>query len=198
MTMNFPRRFAEHFDEEIRFFRTWMNGPRNTGAILPTSTIAARSMASLVEPASGLPVLELGPGTGVITRAILDRGVEPSNLMSVEFCAEFHARLMLDLPRVNFIHGNAFDLDTTLGENRKLEFDCVISGIPLLNFPVSDRLMLLEDLLDRLPAGRPVVQFSYGLASPVPAQSGSFEVIHHDFVMRNVPPARIWLYRRGA
>lgn len=198
MTMNFPRRFAEHFDEEIRFFRTWMNGPRSTGAILPTSAIAARSMASLVEPASGLPVLELGPGTGVITRAILDRGVKPSNVISVEFCAEFHARLTLDLPQVNFIHGNAFDLDTTLGRSRACVFDCVISGIPLLNFPVSDRVMLIEDLLDRVPAGRPVVQFSYGLASPVPARSGSFEVIHHDFVMRNVPPARIWLYRRGA
>lgn len=198
MTINLPRRFAQHFDEEIRFFKTWMNGPRNTGAILPTSMIAARSMASLVNPASNLPCLELGPGTGVITRAILERGVLPSKLISVEFCAEFHARLMLDLPQVNFIHGNAFELDATLGENRSLEFDCVISGIPLLNFPVSDRVELIEDLLDRVPAGRPVVQFSYGLASPVPARTGSFEVIHHDFVMRNVPPARIWVYRRGA
>jgi phosphatidylethanolamine/phosphatidyl-N-methylethanolamine N-methyltransferase len=198
VTMNLPRRFAEHFDEEIRFFKTWMNGPRNTGAILPTSMVAARSMASLLDPASNLPVLELGPGTGVITRAILQRGVPPSNVVSVEFCAEFHARLTLDMPEVKFIHGNAFDLDATLGESRALKFDCVISGIPLLNFPVSRRVSLIEDLLDRMPPGRPVVQFSYGFASPVPARSGNFEVIHHDFVMRNVPPARIWLYRRAA
>lgn len=191
MTMNLPRRFAEHFDEEIRFFKTWLNGPRSTGAILPTSMVAARSMASLLDPVSSLPILELGPGTGVITRAILERGVSPSNVVSVEFCVDFHARLMLDLPEVNFIHGNAFDLDTTLGDRRAQKFDCVISGIPLLNFPVSRRVLLIEDLLDRLPVGRPVVQFSYGLASPVPARSCEFEVVHHDFVMRNVPPAQI-------
>ncbi|MCY0149133.1 methyltransferase domain-containing protein [Hoeflea sp. G2-23] len=175
-----------------------MDGPRNIGAIMPTSSIAARSMASVVNPGSGLPVLELGPGTGVITRAILARGVAPVQLVSVEFSHQFYTRLKLDFPEVRFIHGNAFELETTLGALNEQRFDCAISGIPLLNFPVADRVALIEDLLDRLPCGRPVVQFSYGPASPVPPRSGSFDVIRHDFVMRNVPPARLWLYRRKA
>ncbi|MCY0092890.1 class I SAM-dependent methyltransferase [Hoeflea sp. J2-29] len=194
--MSFPGRIAKHFDDEIRFFKGWMHGPRAVGAIMPTSSVTARSMARLINPASGLPVLELGPGTGVITRAILARGVIPSDLVSVEFSPDFHARLMVDFPGVDFICGDAFDLGVTLGSLNTSLFDCVISGIPLLNFPMARRVALIEDLLDRLPPGRPVVQFSYGPKSPVTSHGASFEVIHHDFVMRNVPPARLWIYRR--
>jgi phosphatidylethanolamine/phosphatidyl-N-methylethanolamine N-methyltransferase len=197
VAMSFSRRIARRFDDEIRFFKVWMDGPKGVGAIMPTSMVAAQSMASVVNPDSGLPVLELGPGTGSITRAILGRGVRACNLVSIEFSPDFHARLKLDFPEVRFILGNAFELDCTLGDLSNVTFDCAISGIPLLNFPVRDRVALIEDLLDRLPTGRPVVQFSYGPASPVPPRSGSFEVIHHDFVVRNIPPARLWLYRRS-
>lgn len=195
--MNLPSRIARKFDDEIRFFKRWMDRPRNVGAIMPTSGVAARSMTSVINPASGLPVLELGPGTGVITRAILARGIAPSNLVAVEFSPEFYSRLKLDFRDVRFILGDAFDLDRTLGEFGRTRFDSVISGIPLLNFGVSERVALIEDLLDRVPPGRPVMQFSYGPTSPVPPRSGSFDVIHHDFVIRNVPPARLWLYRRS-
>ncbi len=195
--MNLPSRIARKFDDEIRFFKRWMDRPRNVGAIMPTSGVAARSMTSVINPASGLPVLELGPGTGVITRAILARGIAPGNLVSVEFSPEFYSRLKLDFSGVRFILGDAFDLDRTLGEFGRTQFDSVISGIPLLNFGVSERVALIEDLLDRVPPGRPVMQFSYGPTSPVPPRSGSFDVIHHDFVIRNVPPARLWLYRRN-
>lgn len=173
-----------------------MDGPKAVGAIMPTSSIAARSMASVITPDSGLPVLELGPGTGVITRAILARGIKPADLVSIEYSPEFHSRLKADFPGVHFIRGDAFRLSQTLGEWDAARFDCVISGIPLLNFPMASRVALIEDLLDHLPKGRPVVQFSYGPKSPVAPRSGSFEVVHHDFVMRNIPPARLWLYRR--
>ena len=194
--MNFSERFARRFDDEIRFFKGWIDGPKAVGAIMPTSTVTARSMASVINPASGLPVLELGPGTGVITRAILARGIAPANLVSIEYSHDFHSRLKLDFPEVRFVRGDAFDLDTTLEEMNIGLFDSVISGIPLLNFPMARRVGLIEDLLDRLPPGRPVVQFSYGPISPVAGRGSSFSVIHHDFVMRNVPPARLWLYRR--
>jgi len=196
--MSVPGRIARRFDDEIRFFKGWMDGPKAVGAIMPTSSVTARSMASVINPASGLPVLELGPGTGVITRAILARGVAPANVVSVEYSVDFHSRLQLDFPGVRFIRGDAFDLDETLGELNASQFDSVISGIPLLNFPMACRVALIEDLLDRVPLGRPVVQFSYGPSSPVVCRGASFQVFHHDFVLRNVPPARLWIYRRGA
>lgn len=196
--MGLPERLTRKFDDEIRFFRGWLEGPKTVGAVIPTSKFAARAMARVIDTTSGLPVLELGAGTGAITRAILARGVAPEQLYSVEYSREFYERLKIDMPQVNFLHGDAFDLDTLLGDRKDMTFDSVISGIPLLNFPVAQRVKLIETLLDRLPPGRPVVQISYGPISPVPARPASFQTSHHEFVFRNVPPAQLWTYRRPA
>lgn len=196
MKINLKQRLEKKFDEEIRFFKGMMQGPKLVGAIVPTSTITARRMASIIRPDSGLPVLELGPGTGVITKAILARGISSDKLVSVEYSADFHRHLTETIPGVNFIHGDAFDLQKTLGPLSGLSFDCVISAVPMLNFPMQDRIRLLEDLLDRVPHGRPVIQISYGPMSPIIAKGGSYFIEHFDFVVRNIPPAQLWLYRR--
>lgn len=187
---------ADKFDEELRFFRGWIDKPKAVGAIIPTSQVTARRMASVIDPASGGLVLELGPGTGVITRAILERGIAPERLISIEYAGEFVERLRADLPGVNFIHGSAFELDAALEPWRGQAFDSVVSAIPMLNFPVDDRVALMERLLDLLPPGRPVVQITYGPSSPLPAGRGSYGVERLDFVMRNIPPAHLWVYRR--
>lgn len=191
-----PKKLVQKFDEEIRFFKGWIDKPKAVGAILPTSGITARRMASIVNPASGLPVLELGPGTGVITKAILERGIEPQNLYSVEYSAAFMQHLTKTYAGVNFLHGDAFDLNTVLGDKRDQQFDSVISAVPLLNFPMEKRLAFLDDLLTRIPAGRPVMQISYGPVSPLPVGRGAYSVEGFDFILRNLPPARLWVYRR--
>lgn len=192
----FRRAIADKFDEELRFFRGWIDKPKAVGAIIPTSSITARRMASIVNPASGDLVLELGPGTGVITKAILDRGVKPENLVSIEYSREFVDRLVADFPSVNFIHGSAFDLEELLAPWKGRGFDSVISAIPMLNFPVLDRISLIERLLDLMPPGRPVMQITYGTVSPIPPGRGSYSIERFDFVMRNIPPAHLWIYRR--
>lgn len=189
-------RLAGKFEDEIRFFRGWLSRPKTVGSIVPTSTIAARSMASVVRPDSGLPVLEIGPGTGVITRQILARGVAPQNLYLVEYCEDFVVSLRNGFAGVNVIEGDAFHLDTTLGDMRDAVFDCVVSGMPLLNFPVAQRIALVESVLDRVPPGRPLIQFTYGPRPPAPAGGGNYKVAHYDFVLRNIPPARLWTYSR--
>ncbi|MBY5541799.1 methyltransferase domain-containing protein [Rhizobium leguminosarum] len=190
-------RFGKRFDDEIRFFRGMMQGPKTVGSIVPTSSITAKRMASVVDIHSGLPVLELGPGTGAITKAILGRGVQPENLVAIEYSTDFHKHLQRSYPGVHFINGDAFDLQTTLGSFSGLTFDSVVSGIPLLNFPMAKRISLLESLLDRLPAGRPMVQISYGAISPIAANPDRYHIQHFDFVMRNIPPAQLWIYKRG-
>ncbi|MBA5802019.1 MULTISPECIES: phospholipid N-methyltransferase PmtA [Rhizobium] len=190
-------RLGKKFDDEIRFFRGMMQGPKTVGSIVPTSSITAKRMASVIDTNSGLPVLELGPGTGAITKAILGRGVRPENLVAIEYSTDFHQHLLRTYPGVHFINGDAFDLKTTLGDYGDRTFDCVISCIPLLNFPMAMRVSLLENLLDRLPAGRPVVQISYGAISPIAANADRYSIHHFDFVVRNIPPAQLWIYRRG-
>ncbi|GLS31970.1 phosphatidylethanolamine N-methyltransferase /phosphatidyl-N-methylethanolamine N-methyltransferase [Mesorhizobium albiziae] len=189
---------ATKFDDELRFFKGWIDKPKAVGSIVPTSSVTARRMASVIDPNSGLPVLEVGPGTGVITRAILARGIKPENLHAVEYSEDFVRHLRKHYPGVDVIQGDAFDLDKTLGDKRDMIFDSVVSGVPLLNFPVTQRIAYLEGLLKRIPAGRPVVQLTYGPLSPIPAGRGNYTVKHFDFVIRNIPPTQLWIYRRPA
>ncbi len=172
-----------------------MDGPKAVGAILPTSSITARRMASVIDTGSGLPVLELGPGTGVITKAILNQGVKPADLYSIEYSHDFVDHLRKNFPDVNIIQGDAFDLDSALGDKKDQKFDCIISAVPLLNFPMDRRVQLMESLLSYIPRGRPLMQITYGPLPPVPAGRGNYVVQHYDFVVRNVPPAQLWVYR---
>ena len=188
---------AEKFDDELKFFKGWIDKPKAVGSIVPTSSVTARKMASVIDPGSGLPVLEVGPGTGVITRAILARGVKPENLYTVEYSADFVRHLRRLYPKVNVIEGDAFNLAATLGDRRGMVFDSIISGVPLLNYPVAQRIANLEDLLNRLPDGRPVVQLTYGPLSPIPPGRGNYTVEHFHFIVRNIPPTQLWIYRRG-
>ena len=192
------RRFAEKFDDELKFFKGWMDKPRAVGSIVPTSSVTARRMASIIDTKSGLPVLEVGPGTGVITKAILSLGVKPSDLYAVEYSHDFVTHLRRNYPGVNVIEGDGFNLDKTLGDKSAMVFDSVVSGVPLLNFPVKRRVAYLENLLSRIPHGRPVVQLTYGPKSPIPPGFGDYTVEHFHFILRNIPPTQLWLYRRTA
>jgi phosphatidylethanolamine/phosphatidyl-N-methylethanolamine N-methyltransferase len=197
MALRLKERLGKKFDEEIRFFKGMMQGPKTVGSIVPTSSITARKMASVINLNSGLPVLELGPGTGAITKAILSRGVKPEKLVAIEYSTDFYEHLVRLYPGVHFINGDAFDLDKTLGALKGQIFDSVVSAVPLLNFPMQARSALLESLLDRVPAGRPVVQISYGAVSPIIARPDRYHIQHFDFIVRNIPPAQLWIYRRG-
>jgi phosphatidylethanolamine/phosphatidyl-N-methylethanolamine N-methyltransferase len=197
MQLRLKERLGRKFDEEIRFFKGWMDGPKQVGAICPTSSVTAKRMASVIDTASGLPVLELGPGTGIITKAILERSVAPENLVSIEYSTDFYQHLTRNFAGVNFINGDAFDLQKTLGAWNTRIFDSVISAIPLLSFPMERRIALIEDLFDRMPAGRPVLQITYSPVSPIIANPDRYKIRHFDFVVRNLPPAQLWSYTRG-
>ena len=190
------RKFAKKFDDELKFFKGWIDRPKAVGSIVPTSSVTARRMASIVDIHSGLPVLEVGPGTGVITNAILRHGVRPSDLYAVEYSHDFVTHLRRNYPGVNVIEGDGFDLDATLGDKRDMVFDSVVSGVPLLNFPVARRVAYIDGLLDLIPQGRPVVQLTYGPKSPVPPGLGDYTVEHFHFIIRNIPPTQLWIYRR--
>lgn len=191
------RKFARKFDDELKFFKGWIDKPKTVGSIIPTSSVTAKRMASIIDTKSGLPVLEVGPGTGVITKAILARGVKPESLTCVEYSHDFVVHLRRNYPGVDIIEGDAFDLETTLGDKARLTFDSVVSGVPLLNFPVATRVKYVESLLDRMPRGRPIIQLTYGPKSPVPPGLGDYSVERFDFIIRNIPPTMLWIYRRG-
>ncbi len=189
-----PNKFAD----EIRFFRRWIKNPKATGGIVPTGSALAKSMASFVDPNSTAPVLELGPGTGVITKAILATGLAQSQLTCLEFSEEFIEPLKLLFPEINVVQGDAFNLETSFPSDTTEKFGAVISALPLLNFPIELRQKFITDLLDLMVPNAPIVQFSYGRKSPIPRNDALYSTKAHDWVVKNIPPARVWVYRRTA
>lgn len=176
--------------DQIRFLSRLLISPRTVGAIAPSGhKLADAMMASL--PHTG-PILELGPGSGAFTRALLDRGLPPSALTLVERDPEFIRTLKKRFPGVQVIHGDALQLAQILPRG---DYAGVISGLPLLNFPLAAREKLIRDALAHMQPGAPFVQFSYGWRSPV-SPSDDVSVTQSSFVWNNLPPARVWVYRQ--
>lgn len=182
---------ASPLAEQWDFLRGLIASPKGVGAIAPSSPALAAAIAREVDMARPGPVLELGPGTGVVTEALVKRGIAPERITALEYDPDFVARVRQRCPGVNVVQGDAFNLTDTLGPDGG--FAAVVSGIPLLNWPVSKRRALIEDALGRLQPGAPFVQFSYGLTPPMPA-TDSFTVRRAAVVWINLPPARVWVY----
>jgi phosphatidylethanolamine/phosphatidyl-N-methylethanolamine N-methyltransferase len=183
--------------DQWRFLRGLIERPKNVGAIAPSSPALARAIAAQVDPKADGPVLELGPGTGVITEALIARGIAPKRITAVEYDPDFAEMVRGRFPDVNVIEGDAFELVHTLHrDDGDAPFAAVVSGLPLLNFPPHKRAALIDGALSRLKPGAPFVQFSYGLNSPaVPPKD--FTVTRAALVWKNLPPARVWVYRRN-
>ena len=182
--------------DNLRFLRALMARPKNIGAIAPSSRTLARAIARELDPGRPGPVLELGPGTGVITEALLERGVAAERLTLVEYDGDMAGNLSRRFPGVTVIQGDAFDLGRTLGAQAEESFSAIISGLPLLNFPFPRRHGFMEGVCRRLGPGAPFVQFSYGVNAPVSAPAG-FGVKRTALVWANLPPARVWVYRKA-
>ena len=182
--------------DNLRFLRALVARPKNVGAVFPSGPALARAIARQVDPARDGPVLELGPGTGVMSAALLEPGIAPDRLTLVEFDPDFVRHNHARFPGVRVIQGDAFDLDHTLHGTPQLPFSAIISGLPLLNFPVAMRKRLVDGALMRLAPGAPFVQFSDGTKAPVAAPPGS-SVTRAAMVWANIPPARVWVYRKA-
>jgi phosphatidylethanolamine/phosphatidyl-N-methylethanolamine N-methyltransferase len=191
-----PRPRSSEISERLKFLAAMFRSPRRVSSVTPTSRQTAVEMARPIDCRSGLPVLELGPGTGPITRAILDRGIAPENLYAIEYSADLCRHLEKAFPGVNIIHGDAFDLDATLAGTGVLLFDCVISGIPLLSFGPGRSNGLLAGALDRVPPGRPMVQITYSAKAPLQPSDPRVRMRRSARIVRNLPPASVWLYSR--
>ena len=185
---------ANPMSEHWEFLRGLIASPKGVGAIAPSSPALARAIAHQIDPALPGPVLELGPGTGVVTEALVERGIAPERITAVEYDPDFVGRVRVRCPGVTVIQGDAFNLTKTLSAANSSGFAGIVSGIPLLNWPPAERCGLIEDALGRLQPGAPFVQFSYGLTPPV-AATERFSVTRTAVIWANLPPARVWVYR---
>ncbi|HEY5338441.1 MAG TPA: rRNA adenine N-6-methyltransferase family protein [Rhizomicrobium sp.] len=181
--------------EHLQFLRGLIARPKNVGAIAPSSPALAKAIAQQIDPSIPGAVLELGPGTGVVTEALIERGIAPERISTIEYDPDFAAMVAQRFPKVNVVRGDAFDFAHTLSLKDEDRFAAIVSGIPLLNHPMARRLALIEGAMDRLIPGAPFIQFSYGMQAPLPAPKGT-TVKRAALVLMNLPPARVWVYRR--
>lgn len=187
--------------DNARFLRSWIENPRGVGAVSPSGPALARAMASYVDLTREGPVVELGPGTGPVTQALLERGVPASRLLLIEYEASFCDLLRQRFPGVEVVQGDAYSLKQTLSGKLEGPIAAVVSSLPLLNQPESDRLRLLDQAFEMMAPGGVLIQFTYGLFSPMPLKrhpGGSAFSSEVSRVWANIPPARVWRYSRQA
>nr|WP_244624212.1 MULTISPECIES: methyltransferase domain-containing protein [unclassified Bosea (in: a-proteobacteria)] len=186
------------FSDDARFLKSWIDSPGRTGAVAPSSPFLARRMASYVDPQAQGPVVEIGPGTGPVTEALIERGIDEARLILVEYSPEFCELLRRRFPQATVIEGDAYALSTTLAGHLTEKASAVVSSLPLFNKPPAERTELVQDAFANvLNPGAPFIQFTYAVISPVPRKGSHLKAEVSDWVLRNIPPARVWVYRRA-
>jgi phosphatidylethanolamine/phosphatidyl-N-methylethanolamine N-methyltransferase len=182
-------------DDEMQFIRTWFEKPLSTGAVMPSSKALARTMAAYVDPQSTGPIIELGPGTGPVTQALVQRGIDPKRLVLVEFDPDFCRLLRSRYPAATVVQGDAYRLRRLLGTTMREPAAAVVSGLPLVTKPLRTRLRLISDALGLLAPGAPFIQFTYAMVPPIPKALAGIKAESSDLIWMNLPPARVWVYR---
>jgi phosphatidylethanolamine/phosphatidyl-N-methylethanolamine N-methyltransferase len=184
--------------EHPSFFRAWLRAPRSIGALAPSGNSLARLITKHVNHLDG-PVIELGPGTGVFTRALLARGVPAHRLALIEADPVFARALTRRYPGAHVLSMDA----ARLGEAPPLFGDelasAVVSGLPLLSMPAAQVETIVQGVFDRqLRADGAFYQFTYGPRNPLPRQlldRLELEAVRIGTVLFNLPPAAV--YRIG-
>jgi phosphatidylethanolamine/phosphatidyl-N-methylethanolamine N-methyltransferase len=184
-------------DDEVRFLRSWIEKPLHMGAVMPSGRVLARTMARYVDVDSSGPVVELGPGTGAITNALIEHGIDQKRLVLVEYNPGFCALLRDRYPQAKVVQGDAYTLRDSLWDVLNVPASAVVSGLPLVTKPMLTRLKLIRDAFLALAPGAPFVQFTYSVAPPIPKSLPGVSTEASERIWMNLPPARVWVYRKG-
>ena len=192
----FEKKRGIRLDDEVRFIRSWIERPLSIGAVTPSGKMLARTMARYVDPQSDGPVVELGPGTGPVTEALVEAGVAPERLVLVEFNPSFCRILRARYPQATLVQGDAYGMRRLLETLLLQPAAAVVSGLPLVTKPIKMRMRLIRDAFDLMLPGAPFVQFTYSVASPLPRRLSGFSVEAAGRFWMNLPPARVWVYRK--
>ena len=182
-------------DDEVQFIRSWIEKPLSTGAVMPSSRVLARAMARYVDPQAAGPVIELGPGTGPVTQALVKQGIDPARLILVEFNHDFCRLLRSRYPQATVVQGDAYRLRRLLETYVDEPAAAIVSGLPLVTKPLRTRLRLISDAMTLLAKGAPFVQFTYAMLPPIPKELSGVRAEASELIWMNLPPARVWVYR---
>ncbi|MCG6940374.1 MAG: methyltransferase type 12 [Thiohalocapsa sp.] len=180
------------------FARQVLQHPLQIGAIIPSSSFLERRVVAAADIASAKVVVELGPGTGGMTRAML-RALQPeARLLSIEINPIFHAHLAhIEDERLIAHLGSAADIREIAAAHGLGLPDAIVSGIPFSTMPQDMGAHILADASDCLAAaGRFVAyQFNPRVAALAQPFLGEPEI---GTELMNFPPMRVFRWAKAA
>jgi phosphatidylethanolamine/phosphatidyl-N-methylethanolamine N-methyltransferase len=178
----------------IAFARAWLEAPLRTGAIAPSSRQLADQMVFAAAPRRHSAVVELGPGTGIVTESLLSVGIRQQDLVLVELNPDFAENLKRRYPLARVVRADAFSFMNALSRTQT-PVGAVISSLPLYVYPKAQRQALCGAAMLCLEHGGRLVQFTYGPVSPITPPENVRAVCSRR-IWRNLPPAVVWTYQR--
>ena len=192
------KRLLATLSDTTLFLQEWLANPRRTGSIVPSSRQLAAAMARWLPANPESYVLELGPGTGIVTQALLKRGLREDRLVAIEHNPKLARLLQERFPRARILAGDAWQLDDLLRNHRTPieSVGAVISSLPLLNFSVEKAEALAQKIRAVLEPQGHWVQFTYRIHKLRPRGAASFRLHASKIVWFNLPPARVSVFRK--
>lgn len=192
------KRLLTSVTDTTLFLQQWLANPQGVGAVAPSSRQLAEAMAEWLPADPESFVLELGPGTGVVTEALVQRGLRQDRLVAIEQNSKMARMLREKFPRAQIITGDAWKLDDLLRRRREPveKVGAVISSLPLLNFPLAEAERLAEKIRSVLAPQGKWVQFTYRIHRLRPRGTTSFKLHSSRIVWFNLPPARVSVFQK--
>jgi phosphatidylethanolamine/phosphatidyl-N-methylethanolamine N-methyltransferase len=190
------------FDGTALFLKRWLRRPFAMGAVVPSGRLLAEAVArrtvSEITHRDG-HVIELGAGTGEVTKALLAAGIPAERLALVERDPELVSFLRRHFRGPKIIEGDAARLPRLLAANKVEKVAAVVSSLPLLSLPAEVVTGIVNGVFEALPRGAALIQFTYGPTPPVPRslrENLHLVAARGRRIWRNVPPAVVWTFRR--
>jgi phosphatidylethanolamine/phosphatidyl-N-methylethanolamine N-methyltransferase len=192
------KRLLATLSDTTLFLQEWLVNPQRTGSVVPSSRQLAAAMARWLPRNPESFVLELGPGTGAVTAALLKRGMREDRLVAIENNPNLTKLLRKRFPQAQIITGDAWHMDTLLRDLREPveTVGAVISSLPLLNFPKDQVEALAQKIRAMLEPKGNWVQYSYRIDKLRPRGASSFRLHASKIVWLNFPPARVSVFQK--
>jgi phosphatidylethanolamine/phosphatidyl-N-methylethanolamine N-methyltransferase len=192
---NHKRNYKNH----LSFILTWIRSPRSIGAVIPSSKALSKAMAAQIELSARGDLVEIGAGTGVVTKEVLARLAGQKKLLVIERNEHFFNILHKIFPTTHLINDDAQNLMQILADQNITEVNAIISSLPLLSLPATIRGNIIAAMAQAIGENGRIIQFTYGLNSPIPQEllvQNQLKGECKKLVICNIPPAKIWVYQK--
>lgn len=196
---SFVRRRRPRLPGRHLFIGAWVRSPRAMGSVTPSSRFLSKKIAAQVDIHRTGWVIELGAGTGTVTKALLDAGVKPERLLAIELDRRMSNHLQQHLPNIRVLRADATCLQDILQREHIHKINTIVCCLPLLTLPREVVDGVLEQIFAVLPEDGTMVQYTYGPRSPVTKRQLKrlgLKARRAGRVLLNVPPATVWCYTR--